>query len=296
MKKDLKYLGVLLTEYFTYPAIYLSAVLFLLLCILGPVANINGSDYSVFDFITNREYMALTAEEFECCSYNIMLNFNSSPWFSLGVSVITAIPALAVFIQNSENTRRQILVRMNKRAYSSGLFWSAFLTGVIVSLVGIMLYAIIAYSAFPSISSFREEAEFINIIYGDASARLLVLVKKIVNCCIVCGIFPPVTLIIYQLLHDRFLAMTIPMMIQYISLKASIMYGTWRYSDPSLFENDGLNFLDILFPSSCMIHYYYWEQALRLPFACFFIMSGMIIIALYLIFDRLNRRSIGEGL
>lgn len=295
MKKIARYLGTLLTEYFTYPAIYLSAVLFLLLCALGPVANINDSSYSVLELITNREYMSLAAESWECNSYNIMQNFNSSPWFSLGASVIAATPALAVFIQNSENTRREVLVRMNKRAYSSGLFLSAFLTGVIVSLVGIMLYAIIAYSAFPSISSFREDAEFINLIYGDSSARLLMLIKKIVNCCIVCGIFPPVTLIIYQLLHDRFLAMTIPMMIQYVSLKAHIMYGTWRYSDPSLFENDWLNFLDILFPSSCMMHYYYWEQTLRLPFACFFIMSGVIIIALYLVFDRFNRRSIGEG-
>lgn len=296
MKKDMKYLGVLLTEYFTYPAIYLSAVLFFLLCVLGPVANINDSSYSVLELITNSEYMSLAAEKSDCNSYSIMMNFNSSPWFSLGASVIAAIPALAVIIQNSENTRRQILVRINKRAYSSGLFLSAFLTGVIVSLVGILLYAIIAYSAFPSISSFREDAEFINLIYGNSSARFLMLIKKIVNCCIVCGIFPPVTLIIYQLLHDRFLAMTVPMMIQYVSLKANIMYGSWRYSDPSLFENDRLNFLDILFPSSCMIHYYYWERTLNLPFACFFIMSGVIIIALYLIFDRLNRRSIGEGL
>lgn len=296
MKKDIKYIGVLLTEYFTYPAIYLSAVLFLLLCALGPVANINDSSYSVLELITNREYMSLAAEEFECCSYNIMLNFSSSPWFSLGASVIAAIPALAVFIQNSENTRRQILIRMNKRAYSTGLFWSAFLTGVLIALVGILLYAVIAYAAFPPISSFGENAEFITAVYGSASARLLRLIKKIINCCIICGIFPLVTLIVYQLLHDRFLAMTIPMMIQYVSLKASIMFGTWRYSDPSLFSNDRLNFLDILFPSSCMIHYYYWEQTLRLPFACFFIMSGVIIIALYLVFDRLNRRSIGEGL
>lgn len=296
MKKIAKYIGVLLAEYFTYTAIYLSFALFLLLCALGPVANINDSDYSVLELITNREYMSLAAERWECNSYNVMLNFNSSPWFSLGASVITAISSLAVFIQNSENTRRQILVRTNKRAYSAGLFLSAFLTGFLIALVGILLYAAVVSAAFPSISSFTENAEFIDLVYGNSSARIITLIKKIVNCCIVCGIFPPVTLIIYQLLHDHFLAMTIPMMIQYVSLKANIMYGTWRYSDPSLFENGGLNFLDLLFPSSCMMHYYYWEQTLRLPFACFFIMSGVIIIALYLIFDRLNRRSIGEGL
>lgn len=283
-------------EYFTCPAIYLSFAVFFVLCILGPVARINDNDYSVLELIINRNIMADAVKKLDCNSYAVMMSFDSSPWFTVAAPVITAMPALAVYVQNAENTRRQILVRMNKRVYSSGLFWSAFLTGVLIALIGILLYAAVAFKSFPHLSDFPNDSELITAIYGgSASSRFFKLMKKVLNCSIMCGVFPLLTLIVYQVLHDRFLAMTLPMMVQYVSLKASIMFSVWLYSDESLYLNGRLNFIYILFPSNCMMHYNYWEQVLHLPFACFLIMTGIIIIALYLIFDKLNRRSIGEG-
>lgn len=296
IKKGIRYLNTLLTEYFTYPAIYLSFAAFLLLCMFGPIAKIKDNEYSVFELIMNKDIMANAVKMLECNSFAVMRAFDESPWFSVAAPVITAMPALAVYVQNAQNTRRQILVRMNKRVYSSGLFWSAFLTGFLIALIGILLYASVVFSAFPRISDFPDDAEFINAVYGSSSSvRFYALMKKVINCCIICGVFPILTLIAYQLLHDRFLAMTLPMMVQYVSLKASIMFGAWLYSDESLYSNGWLNFIQLLFPSNCMLHHYYWEGILHLPFAFFFIMTGIIIIVLYLLFDRLNRCSIGEG-
>lgn len=292
MKKFAKYLGVLLREYFTHPAIYAAVLLFAMLCALGPVVNINDSDYSVLELLLKRDEMR---DNWQCASYILTLNFNSSPWFTLGAAVISALPALVIFAQNSGLARRQILVRVSKRSYSVGLFASAFLTGAFIALAGIAIYAVIVGAAFPKIAGFADEAEFVELIYGRTSTRIITLAKKLANCAVVCGIFPPVTLIIYQILRDKFLAMTLPMMIQYVSLKASIMFGNWRYSDERLFDNKLLDFANIIFPSSCMISYYYFEQTLHIPFALFFAAAGIILCGLYYLFDKLNRKSIGEG-
>lgn len=296
MKKEINYIKVLLTEYFTHPAIYLSFVLFALLCMFGPAITIDDKQYSVLEMLIDQKNMALTANNYQCNSYAVMLNFKSSPWFEVAAPVITSLPALAVFTQNAGDARRHILNRTSKRAYSGGLFWCAYFSGFVIALIGVLLYGAVVFSTFPTASQYPNDSELIIALFGATeSERFLNLFKKCVNCCVVSGCFPLLTLVVYGLIHDRFLSLTIPMTVQYVSLKLSIFYSAWLYSAESFYTNNGLNFIYLLFPSSCMQHCYYWENILNLPFWCFSIMSGIIVFALYLIFDKLNRRSIGEG-
>lgn len=297
MKKYIGYSRVLLREYCTYPPIYFAAVLFVLLCAFGPAAQVGSKEYSVLELLTSSELFANAVEDFRCSSYDLMMSFNSSPWFEVVMPVIAAFPALAVYEQNAGASRRQILVRISKRSYSGSLFFCAFVSGFLIALTGILLYTAVVQAVFPPLSAFPDDTELINAIYGSTEwERLLPFLKKVVNCCVICGIFPVLTMTVYQLIRDQFLAITLPMMIQYVSLKGSILYGSWLYSDESRYSNRLLSFIHFLFPSSCMRHYYYWENNLHLPFVCFFAMAAAILAVLYLLFDRLNRSSIGEGL
>ena len=292
MNNQLRYFGVLCKEYLSSPLCYMSVVLFVLLCAFGNSADVGGSNYSVLELITDRELYRQACTFMQCSSYILTLRYDAMPWFSVVVPVITAFPALMIYEQNSGGICTSILSRIKKQNYCGSLFITAFLSGFLIAMLGIVLYAVLMLFYFPSITAFDDE--ILLSFYGSTMLeRFVPLLKKGINCCFVCGVFPVLTVSIYNIVHDRFLAMTFPMMLQYISLKCSILYASWLYSDPSRASDRLLNLFHLLFPSNCMSHYSFWENNLQLPFLCFFIIIGALLVVLYIIFERLIRLSVG---
>lgn len=296
MKKYLRYNRVLLYEYFTNPAIYSTVVLFALLCVLGCTVNYGENSHNLFEMIADHELYIKACKSFQYSSYALASQYDASPWFEVIVPVITAFPAIIVYENNMGRSGDHALVRISRSSYSGGLFTTAFLSGFLTAGFGILLHAALTWAFFPPLSAFPEHAEAIKAIYGStALARLGNLLKKALNCCIVCGVFPIIAIILYRLFRDKFLALTLPMMIQYISFKFGIMFSTWIYSDTVRSSNRWLLLISGLLPSNCMRHYSLWER-LKMPYACFFILTGIVLILFYVLFDSLNKKWLKDGI
>lgn len=290
----MRYFKVLLKEYFTSPAIYAAAGLFALLCIFGRSLPLGDTFYSVMEVLSDAKLYNKACEEFLNSSYFLAKGFRGD-WFEVAAPVITAFPALAVFAQNYDSVKRSVLIRMNRNTYCGGLFASAYFSGVIISLVGILIYILFIVLNFPPLSAFPNDMELISSVYGEtAFQRLIPLLKTVLVTCLVSGIFPTITIVLYQLVRDNFLSITIPMMIMYVSMKGSIAYGKWLWLDDNstkwIFK-----FIYILFPSNCMQQDDFWDNSLGLSFVFFFIMTGIWLAVLYIIFAKVTKHSVGEG-
>ena len=294
MNRSLNYINILWKEIFCSFAFYGAIIIFIFLCAFGDAAEIDGIRYSVFEIFLDSDLYAKAANCVQCNSYFLILNYDTSPWFVVAISVITAFPGILIYEQNSGKFQMPVLIRMNNRKYILSLFFVIFFSGVLIAVIGIVIYSVIIKLTFPAFDNFNDEVLF--EIYGKTVwSRVAALVKKSVNCCLVCGIFPVLSVICYCIFHDRFLSFTLPMMVQYISLKCSILYSSWLYATAERSENILLKFIYLLFPSNYTRCFSYLENNLHTSFVYFFILFSILALILYFIFDKLVRYSIGDN-
>lgn len=295
IRNSVGYFGVLCREYLTSAAFYLAVLLFLLICFFGISADVDGAERSAYELFTDSKVYMKACKSVMNSSYLLLLQYDSMPWFSVVMPVVAAFPALAVFTRHYGDFRIFVLSRVSKKGYSLSLFLSSFLSGFFIALLGISVYAAVIYLRFPTVDSFGDEN--ILSIYGAAPwERFVPFFKRAVNCCVMCGVFPLLTVLICAVARDRFLSLTLPMMIQYLSVKLNLLYSLWLFSDEAFYSSGFFRFVQLLFPSNCMSYGSLLENGLGLPFVCFFIMAGAITAVLYAAFSRIVRLSAGGKL
>ena len=287
-----RYCKVLCMEYLTDPGFYAAAVLIFALAVIGPSLDLSGKNYSIPVVLFDPKLYKAALEDINCCSDLVAARFDFHTLFTILLPIIASFPALKTFLQHNDAIRRTVLIRTSKRSYKAGIFVTTFLSGMVISFIGIMLYVITAFSAFPPISSFGN-AELTEM-YGGASGLMADLFKKTANFCVVAGIFSVFTIIVCAAVRDKFFSLTLPVMIQYISMKIYIFYSNWLFSDPERSQDRFLNFLSMMLPFSLTQHYTAWEYRLRLPFVCFFGLAAIIIAGEYIILGKLIERSVGR--
>lgn len=293
MSRSLNYVKVLWTELFSSPAIYLASLLFLCVCAFGDSAALDGERYSVIELLADRELYRKAYGSSDISAYSLLIGYSSSRWFEVAVSVITAFPALRIYEINTNDLRIAALSRIRRRNYINSLFSTVYFSGVFIALTGILLYSGMLFILFPKLQ--LTSGSYFLEVYGSTHwERFLYILKKAANCCLVCGIFPLLTIIVSQLIHDRFLSITFPMMMQYIFLKLDIIYSGWLYADESRSSSFLLNFIQVINPANCMYQYTHWKFLLGLPFACFWILLLLETALLYILFSKLQKLIIGE--
>lgn len=293
ISKPLNYVKVLWSELLSSPAIYLASLLFLCVCAFGDSAVLGDKCYSVIELLFDRELYRKACDSADISAYSLLLNYDSSRWFTVAVSVITAFPVLRIYELNTNNLRIATLSRIRRRNYINSLFSTVYFSGVFIALTGILLYSGMLFMLFPKLE--LTDGSYFLEVYGSTHwERFLYISKKAANCCFVCGVFPLLTVIFSQLIHDRFLSITFPMMMQYIFLKLDIIYSGWLYADEARSSSFLLKFIQVINPASCMYQYSYWKFLLGLPFACFGIMLLFETALLYILFSKLQKLIIGE--
>ncbi len=275
-------------ENFASPLVYAAAILFAVLCGFGVTVQVGELTYSFFEIVFDPELLAKAKQEITCSSYLMAYNFSQSSWYSIGLSVITAIPALYSYIRSIEKIHHFALIRSNYKAYSAGIIFSSFLSGMFIVLAGISIYFAASYLLFPSFDSFADPGY--QMIYGDLSGRLFSLIKKVFNHAFVGGIIPVFAITLYRFIRSDFLAATIPMMLMYISVKVIPNYRDWVYSDIERSENTFLRILVVLFPSNLTNLGDTFKNTLNAPFWLGYIVLGALLFALYLLFYKSIRK------
>lgn len=272
-------------ENFASSLTYIATFLFAVLCAFGMKIQINDDVFSFFEVVINEKLMSYAIKMPSCSSYLMSLRFNNSEWFAIGLTVLTTVPALFTYIRTIDKVHNFTLIRTNYKTYSAGIVFSSFITGVFITIAGIVIYSSVVYLTFPSIEQF-EDPEYL-MIYGETIAkRLAYLMKKILNHAFFGGLLPVFAITLYRFIRSDFLAATIPMMIMYISVKTLPNYREWFSSNDELSQNGFVTFLMLLFPSNLPLIGLSFESSLNMPFWIAFIVLGVFLGALYLLFNK----------
>lgn len=276
-------------KYLLSPSLYIAIALFLLLCLFGATANIKSESYSVLEVLTDRSLLDMAKSEFSCNSYFVLKDFSGSLWFMVALPIISGFPAITVYSNYCEPSRIMILSRTSRKSYSAAVIVSSFFCGAIISFAGILLFALLAYSLFPSITSFN--ADLLQSMNLDSQlGRFTDIFPKVSNCVVVSGLLSVITVIIFCFIKDKFMSLSLPMMLMYVSVKLSMLYSSWIAEDPARYDNKVLEAVYVVFLSSAVDIHYYMQSCFNIPYILYFLFTALILLVLIHLFKGIGTK------
>lgn len=286
----MRYFYMCLRENFKSPLTYAAIVIFSILCIFGMSFTVDKNTYTFFEVFSNEKLFETLKLDSKYSSYLLAFQFSNFNWYTVGLAVLTAIPALYTYVKSLEKVQNFALFRTSYRKYTVGTILSAFLIGAIITIAGFLLFASAVYIVFPSFESF--DNDFIKMFYGEtAGERLLKLAKNVLNNAVVGGIIPVFAITLYRFIRSDFLAASIPVMIMYISFKIVPNYRAWFSDNPDSSNNAFLQLLFMLFPSNLINLGYSFEYTLKAPLFLAYLFFAAIVFACCLLFKKSVRRA-----
>ncbi len=268
-------------------AFVLSAFLFLLACLVGPAVELPGSEktYSLLNmFMDASLYRAGVSEQINS-GYRIAYMFDSSKWFVILLPVLASIPVLNSYDRINRSIKIFMLSRMNRKAYCRNMLAAAFVTGAAVVIIGVFLYSIVVNIVFANIKTDDPLVESYLLGFGkDSWQRFIYLVKKISNHALAGGLYASTTLLIYHLVRDKFLTLTLPMVLMYISDKLYMLYEKTLFEDITDIKP---NKLFALFPSNITMCHYMFESEYGISYFWFFVFATCLLIVLALVYIKI---------
>lgn len=276
-------------ENFTSPLTYAAMILFFVLCGTGVTVSINDTTYSFFEIISNSELFSQAKDMNECSSFLLAYSFSQSGYYTIGLAILTAVPALYTYIRSQEKIHYYALIRSkNYRSYSAGIVLSSFLNGMIITLAGILMYTMAAFLIFPDSAS--SEDPYFLMAYGETVfARLFLFIKRVFNHAMVGGIIPVFAITLYRYIRSDFFAATIPMMLMYISVKVLPNWREWLNSH-EVSGNALAQLFVLMFPSNLPDLGISLNRTFNAPFWPAYIVLGAFLFAIYLLFYRSVKR------
>ncbi len=228
------------------------------IAILCLCANINGesasSDSAIYNLILHLSKHDMLSKGEMYSSYGVIMVFRSNYWFPIIVPIVAAIPYISRFANEWLTGYYYMRLPRSKRlSYALENVFVAAFTGFLVMCAGVLLFSVICTFAFPSYSSYSlsPEESIIAMLYGQTqAARLLKFIKVLVHVGLLGSIASVFSMILLTVVHDSFMALTLPMMLIYLSTKAAGFYmkyliRNYGFDTPPL----GANMISLLIPS-----------------------------------------------
>lgn len=286
----MKYFCKCLRENFKSPLTYLAILVFAVLCVFGLSFRIDQKTYTFFEVIFNKKLFSDVILDGNNSSYLLAFKYYDFNWYTVGLTVLTGIPALYTYVKSLEKVQNFALIRTSYRAYSAGTILSSFLSGAIIAIAGFLIFASVIYGIFPSFESFDDD--ILKMFYGEtAGERLLKLVKKVLNNAVVGGIIPVIAITLYRFVRSDFLAASIPVMLMYISYKIAPNYRAWFSETQENSENLFMKILLMFFPSNLINLGYNFEYNLNIPIWLAYLFFAAVVFACYTVFKKTVRRA-----
>lgn len=183
-----------------------------------------------FALLTCSEEVLLAAGE-QASSYAVLVAIRGLEWFVVLFPVLVSIPGVYEFADSWLSGNYYLTVSRTGRAkYAFRKLLIAGLTGAAVVVLGVLLYTAIVYLKFPALTEFHEDAEssILMLFYGETVwERTQVILHMLWNLAMHGALAAMVSLVLVAVLRDKFLALSIPMMIEYLSTKLSGIYNMY---------------------------------------------------------------------
>ena len=193
---------------------------------------------------------------------------------------------------------RRILFRYGRKKYTLVKSFSCALTGGAAVLIGCILYAVCIYIYCPHISSYTEAQ--ISQFYLSHSlytgSVFLEWCSMLLNLVMVTAIFAQVDLIFVVIFRKKFLSLTFPMILQYLSERLTDLWNgqLWKI----YLENGNLDFFNryssfvMFLPSNQLSMYSTFPYHTNLSVAVYYMILLLVFFVLVFIFHMLLERRV----
>lgn len=249
------------------PQFLISILLFLLLFLLSDAPSLSVKNpMSVLDEIVRfrREKWIEGGTSFYSAS--ILYHFDNSLWYSILLPVLSSISALYTF--KSEWFSDSYIFSLSRSGYKKFTISksvASFMTGTLSFLCGILIYAAIVCSIFPSIKDFGENAV--------SSFDLHMFIDKIINNALLCGICGVSSLLFMLIIKDDFFTICLYVAIEYFSMKCEI-----KFMNSEKFVERNNKQLLVFFPSRFKDIYWLFPKSIHISFYWYLIIVTMLAV------------------
>ncbi len=219
---------------------------------------------------------------------SLVVGYDHSEWFSIALPVIGAFAAVNAFADewNSPNYHLEIC-RQKYSKYALSKLIGAGISGCLVVLAGLTAYILVVCIVFSSVSSLNMGNEINDLLGGEF---LSLFIGKVWNLLLVCFIWCCVCTILIMIIKNRFVAMSIVVIIQYVSMKTSVY--CMEFIETNADNRSGLFFI---FPTEHEEMYHIFPTYYHLSFWIYTIFEVVVFALLFILFRVLQKRRLKNG-
>lgn len=234
------------------------------------------------------------------CAERVILRFMTGRWFPILLPVVAGFPSVYIFFDEwFGGGYYNAISRHGRTGYALSKSTSCALIGGTAVLLGCILYAVCVYLYFPHISDYpsAQIEQFYLSRTVDADNIFLEWGGLLWNVVAVTMVFALVDLIFVVVFREKFLALTTPMILQYLSERLTDFWNgrLWQLSrergDLEIFNR--FSALTMLLPSNQLSMYYTFPYHTHLPIGVYYlILLGIFCLLMYGFHRLLERRVI----
>lgn len=266
------------------PKFLISIFLVFLLCLLSDAPSVSARvPLSVLDEIVKMRREIWLEKGIRFSAPSVFFGFDYSIWYSVILPVIAAFPVIYNFSDEwFGDNYIMTLSRSGYKKYTIGKILSAFITGFMTAILGLLLFGITVSLIFPSVNEFANaEQLYLNVAYEEPAKAIA---AKVINNSLICGFYAVFAIFLCLIIKDKFFSLSVLMVINYFSMKLEIKF----MNSEAFLNNEEIRWLRIFFPNCQKEIYYFFPDYFDISFYYYIpivvlLCLGISAISFYLI-------------
>lgn len=274
---------------------YLLAILLVtgLCCCSRFTADLTNPNQLVLEamFLYSKEQLAQMGEM--ASSYYVAVSFRDTVWFVVLFPVLAVFPWIGTFSdQWNGGSYYLILSRKTRRRYAFDRLLKAAVSGFGILSIGILIYILLVWIKFPV---YQDSVDgMTSALYGETSfLRALVLCKGIFHTGLLAALAAVFAMIVVIVLKSPFYALSIPMLIGYVSEKsedAYLYYLSQKHPDGIISLKE--LWCEFLFPSHHLFYDMNFVSSFRVNYGVYVVIwCGMFFVLAFVFCQLIKKRN-----
>lgn len=251
------------------------------LCFFSHIFSSEANPPTIFELMTS----TLTGGKNRCTCQDAVNYFDGSYWFYIVLPVILSAPAVSDFFGEWFSGRFYLnLCRRSVRGYAVSKTLAYSLNSVLSFAAGLILFIIPVMIIFPD-----ELPDTLLVLYPEGfwSAML----PRFLNTAAVTAVYPLFAVIITILIKEKFLALSIPMLLNYVAAQLGSALSVKAFAD----DRPDLNKIVGLLPYFQSTQYISFENTFGMPLYIWYSAWGLCFVLLAAAFYFLIKRRVRNG-
>lgn len=253
-----------------------SIALVVILCFSSKVLTSDPNPPSFFELLYKRVF-----KKGESLNYFSLLDqYDNNYWFYIVLPVILSFPAARHFYNEWFEGGYYFTISrcgMKKYIFSKSISWA--IVSAALFLIGIIVFALFLLFFFPNFSDTAE-------LFPNGAARYFMI--KISNAVFVAAAYPMFSILVLILIKEKFLSLSIPMIIQYLSARIGGDLFMKSFVENNLFDQK----LAMLLPYYQTKQYLYFEDLFDAPISVWYALFVIQYFCMIAVFYLLTKRRI----